>query len=123
MGRHLWIIFKTLGNLKDFLHFISEPVLLEWATNQIQKDTEAEAETFMSKLDIIKPWLNIQLWDHIKKQEDKLEEKKEMVAQKLKINPSKINLTNSFDEKVKQLGLPQEALDKLLGKTDGKRNG
>lgn len=115
MGRNLWILLRKLGSFKDFLHFISEPVLLEWATSQIEKDTEQEAEDFIAKFDILKPWINLQLWDHLKKQEDKFEEKKQMVAQHLKLHPSKINITNAFDEKIKSLGLPQEALDQLLG--------
>lgn len=110
------MIFKAAGNLKDFIKIISEPVLLEWATSQISKDTENEAEDFLAKFELAKPWLDLHLWNYLKKQEDIHENKKSMVAKALGTLPEKINVVNIFDEKVKEMGLPKEALDKLLGK-------
>lgn len=93
--------------------------MLEWATEQIKKDTEQEADDFLTKLELVKPWLDLQLWNHIKKQEDKFEEKKSIVASTLGVNPSKINVKNSFEDTVKKLGLPQNVLDELLGNKNG----
>lgn len=69
----------------------------------------------MAKFDALKPWLNLQLWDYFNKEEKKFEQKKAFAANVLKVDPSKVTVKNSFEDKVRELGLPKEALNDILG--------
>lgn len=109
----MWQIFKSIGNLPDFINFISDDTLLGWATDNIQKDWEDEAKEWELKFEAIKPWLNPQMYDYLEKQKKRKEELTEMAANALKIDSKKVVVKNAFEDELRKLGMSEELIKDL----------
>lgn len=109
----MWQIFKSVGNLSDFINFISNETLLGWATENIQKDWEDDAKEWELKFEALKPWLNPQLFDYIDKQKKRKEELKDLVANVLKVDSKKVVVKNAFEDELRKLGMTDEQIKSL----------
>lgn len=85
------------------MQILKEPELFSWATEQIRKDKEEKVDFFRDAFEILKPWLDIDLYSAIKKKEKKDEEKLLTIA---KVdNKDKVETVNAYDMFMKNLGI------------------
>lgn len=97
-----WKIYKAVGP-EAFGQVLKEPVLFNWVTEQINKDTDERMELINSILKALHPWLNPELYSIIEKKEQKEKEKVLSIAKTDDIN--KVETVNAFDLFMKNLGI------------------
>lgn len=74
---------------------LKNPVMLSWATEQIEKDREEKIKDISEIITALKPWLNIELYSFLEKKRKKEEEKVMKIA---KVNSAKdVEVVNMFD--------------------------
>lgn len=98
----MWEVFKAVGP-EAFGQVLKEPVLFNWATEQIRKDKEEHMEFVDSVLKLLYPWINPELYLTIKKKEQKEQNKILSIAKTDDI--SKVETVNSFDVFMKNMGI------------------
>ena len=82
---------------------LKNPVMLSWATEQIEKDREEKIKDISEIITALKPWLNIELYSFLEKKRKKEEEKVMKIA---KVNSSKdVEVVNMFDVVMKNAGI------------------
>lgn len=82
---------------------LKNPVMLSWATEQIEKDREEKIKDISEILTALKPWLNIELYSFLEKKRKKEEEKVMKIA---KVNSAKdVEVVNMFDVVMKNAGI------------------
>lgn len=99
--------------MTDFINFISDDVLLGWATDNIQKDWDDDAKEWEYKFDAVKPWLNPQMYDYADKQKKRKESLKSMAASVLKVDSSKVVVKNAFEDELRKMGMSEEQIKSL----------
>lgn len=82
---------------------MKEPVLFNWATEQIRKDKEERVEFVDSILKLLYPWLNPSLYLDCKKKEQK--EKNKILSLAKTDDIKKVETINSFDVFMKNMGI------------------
>lgn len=112
----MWKIFTKIGNLNDFIQFISNPILLDWATFNISKDMDDEVDTWKIKFDAVKPWLNHKMWSYMEQQKARKESLKGVAAKALGVSSDKVVVVNTFEKELEKLGLPRDEINRLVGK-------
>ena len=82
---------------------LKNPVMLSWATEQIEKDREEKIKDISEIITALKPWLNIELYSFLEKKRKKEEEKVMKIA---KVNSAKdVEIVNMFDVVMKNAGI------------------
>lgn len=82
---------------------LKNPVMLSWATEQIEKDREEKIKDISEIITALKPWLNIELYSFLEKKRKKEEEKVMKIA---KVNSAKdVEVVNMFDVVMKNAGI------------------
>lgn len=99
--------------MSDFINFISDEVLLGWATDNIQKDWEDDAKEWAAKFEAYKPWMNPQMYAEVDKQKKRKENLKNLAASALKIDSSKVVVKNAFEDELRKMGMTEEQIKSL----------
>ena len=82
---------------------LKNPVMLSWATEQIEKDREEKIKDISEIITALKPWLNIELYSFLEKKRKKEEEKVMKIA---KVNSAKdVEVVNMSDVVMKNAGI------------------
>lgn len=62
MGRFLFKIFNKTSGLEEFFKIVEDPILFEWFRFNVQEEEKEETEKISAILNILKPWMNIELY-------------------------------------------------------------
>lgn len=106
-------MFKHIGNLPDFINFISDDTLLGWATENIQKDWEDDIRDWEAKFELVQPWLNPHMYEYVQKQKKRKDEMKDLAANVLKVDSKKVVVKNAFEDELRKMGMTDEQIKSL----------
>jgi len=98
----LWAILTKLGP-DVFVQAVKDPILLEWATENILEDRKEQQELIKSVFEALKPWLNPELAMEENKRKEHEEEKLSSIAKG--VDKEDIVTTNAIDAFLRRRGL------------------
>ena len=116
LGRYLWKILQAVGGYNNFLAVLNEPILLNWATEQIEADEKDKFELIKHIFEALKPWLSPELFQAEQKHINAEKSKKSMLASLLHTSTDKVTYVNNFEKKLAKYGISKEEIDKIVGK-------
>jgi hypothetical protein len=115
LSRSLWKVCKTFHILPEDLKKLTQ-FQLDWALVNIRKDEEEELKKLKDIFEILKPWLNLNLYtqEQKRKEEEKNKESNPVFEQELskhgmsnedikKFNQDKIQINELEDEVMREL--------------------
>ena len=86
------------------MQILKEPILLDWATENIIEDQNEHINTIKTIFDALQPWLNIDLYNAIKKQEEKEKQKMDRITRG-KASENQVVTVNAIDAFLRRRGI------------------